>query len=81
MSTEQPIHFRCHTCDAEHRRGFVNGVDVFRRLRCGYTGHGFTADTESDKLAYREHQENNAWNRAHGIPEVPLGVDTMCGPG
>jgi hypothetical protein len=75
------ILFECPTCGAHHTRGFVNGVDVFRCLRCGYMGHGFSDDPEADRLAHEEHVENNAWNRAHGVREVPLGVDPMGGPG
>lgn len=75
------ILFECPACGARHRRGFLNGVDVFRCLRCGYVGHGFHADPEIDRQAYEEHRENNAWNRAHGVREVPLGVDPMNGPG
>ena len=37
---QPPIHFQCPTCGAEHRRGFVDGVSLFRCLRCGYQGHG-----------------------------------------
>lgn len=75
------IQFKCPQCDATHTRGFVNGVDVFRCLGCGYMGHGFHAEPEADSAAFREHAENNTWNRAHGIPEVPLGVDPLNGPG
>jgi hypothetical protein len=75
------IRFECPGCGARHTRGFVNGVNVFRCLRCGYAGHGFSTDFESDRLAYAEHCENNALHRALGIPEVPLGVDPLGGPG
>lgn len=79
MATE--IRFECPTCGAGHTRGMVNGVDVFRCLRCGYMGHGFHADPEVDRSVYAEHMAANAWNRAHGIPEVPMGVDPLNGPG
>jgi Zn ribbon nucleic-acid-binding protein len=75
------IQFVCPTCEARHDRGFVNGVNVFRCLRCGYTGHGFHSDGDIDWLLYKEHQAANAFNRTHGIPEVPLGVDPLNGPG
>ena len=29
--------FRCE-CGSEHSRGALNGVDVYRCLRCGFTG-------------------------------------------
>lgn len=75
------IRFKCPACDAEHTRGLLNGVDVFRCLRCGYTGHGFHTDPEIDRAVYAEHRQGNDFNRAHGIPEVPLGLDPMNGPG
>ena len=34
------IGFKCPTCDAEHTRGFLDGVSLFRCLRCDT---GFTA--------------------------------------
>lgn len=69
------ILFGCPTCGARHTRGFLNGVDVFRCLRCGYVGHGFHTDPDIDQQVFEEWSENNAWNRAHGVREVPLGVD------
>lgn len=76
-----PIQFECPTCGAKHTRGFINGVDVFRCLRCGYMGHGFHPDAETDRQLYEEHRAANAVNRAAGITEVPLGVDPLNGPG
>jgi hypothetical protein len=35
---DQVLRFICPVCQAQHDRGFVNGVDVYRCLRCGYTG-------------------------------------------
>lgn len=32
------IKFTCPTCGASHTRGYANGVDAFRCLRCGYVG-------------------------------------------
>lgn len=71
------IRFKCPTCGAEHTRGFVDGVDTFRCLKCGYQGHGFHPDPEIDKAVFAEHQLNNAINRALGVTEVPLGIDPM----
>lgn len=73
--------FECPGCGATHDRGFVNGVDVFRCLGCGYSGHGFSTDIEIDRAVYADHCEGNAWNLAHGLPEVPLGRDPLNGPG
>jgi hypothetical protein len=66
--------FQCPTCDAKHSRGFVNGVDSFRCLHCGYVGHGFHTDAAIDAEIYTQHLQANAFNRAHGIPERPMGV-------
>jgi hypothetical protein len=78
---KEPIHFECPSCGAKHSRGFLNGMDCFRCLKCGYMGHGFHTDPEIDRAMFAEHTNANAWNRAHGIPEVPLGVDSLNGPG
>jgi len=32
------IRFKCPDCGARHDRGYLNGVDIFRCLHCGYTG-------------------------------------------
>ncbi len=69
------ILFECPTCGARHRRGFLNGVDVFRCLRCGYVGHGFHTDPEIDREVFEEHCAINALHRRLGIPELTLGVD------
>lgn len=66
------IHFKCPTCNAEHDRGYLNGVDIFRCLHCGYVGHGFHPDAEIDREVFADVQEANAWNRAHGISEERL---------
>jgi hypothetical protein len=76
-----PIHFECPSCVAQHARGFVDGVCVFRCLRCGYQGHGYCADADIDREMFAEHSANNDWNRAHGVAEVPLGIDPLNGPG
>jgi len=71
------IKFKCPTCHAEHARGFLDGVSLFRCLRCGYQGHGFNSDPEVDRLVFLDHQEANAISRSLGIPETPLGVDPL----
>lgn len=71
------IHFQCPTCNAEHRRGFLDGVSLFRCLRCGYMGHGFHPDPEIDREVYADHCEANAISRALCLPETPLGVDPL----
>lgn len=77
MSMSESILFVCPCCEAQHERGFVDGVDTFRCLRCGYIGHGFHPDREIDKACYEAHLEGNALNRAAGVSEVPLGVDRL----
>lgn len=75
------IQFECPTCGARHQRGFVDGVDTFRCLHCGYLGHGFHSNEGIDREAKRDHDTGNEFNRAHGLPEVPLGVDPLNGAG
>lgn len=75
-----PIRFECPTCGAHHARGFVDGASLFRCLRCGYLGHGFD-DPALDADVFAEHQAANRVNRSLGLPEVPLGVDPLGGPG
>lgn len=71
------ITFKCPTCDAEHTRGFLDGVSLFRCLRCGYQGHGFHSDPEIDRQVLADHKAANAINRLLGVPETPLGVDPL----
>lgn len=71
------IKFKCPSCSAEHNRGFVDGVDTFRCLACGYQGHGFHTERSIDRDCLAEHQANNRLNRQLGVPEVPLGVDPL----
>lgn len=68
MAQETPIHFTCPCCEAQHTRGYVDGVALFRCLRCGYQGYGFHPDAEIDKGVYEEHKAANEWNAAHGLP-------------
>lgn len=77
MSTQPPIHFVCPTCSAEHWRGFVDGVSVFRCLHCGYQGHGFHPDPEIDREVYADHLAGNEYLRSVGLPEVPMGADPL----
>jgi hypothetical protein len=64
------IKFICPCCAAEHERGYVDGVSLFRCLSCGYLGYGFHPDTEIDRKFFAEHEADNKWNREHGIPEL-----------
>jgi rubredoxin len=76
------IHFTCPSCDAKHDRGYVNGVDAFRCLRCGYVGHGLHPDHETDLALFAEWKSNNVYNRSCGAPEVPsVYPDPLNGPG
>lgn len=77
MSDRSGIHFQCPACNAEHWRGFLDGVSLFRCLRCGYQGHGFHPDSDIDRDVYADHVEANAISRALGLPETPLGVDPL----
>lgn len=72
-----PIKFKCPACAAQHNRGFIDGVNTFRCLGCGYQGHGFHPDLSIDRECLVEHEANNALNRSLGVPEVPLGVDPL----
>jgi Zn ribbon nucleic-acid-binding protein len=71
------IVFKCPTCEAAHTRGFINGVSLFRCLRCGYQGHGFHSAPDIDRLVLADHEGGNAISRSLGIPETPLGVDPL----
>jgi hypothetical protein len=75
------IKFECPTCGATHERGFVNGVDAFRCLRCGYSGYGFHSDPVIDKEVYIEHLANNKVDKSLGLETVPLGVDLSMDQG
>jgi len=71
------IHFVCPRCSAEHRRGFLDGVCLFRCFGCGYQGHGFHPDSEIDREVYAEHLTANESLRSLGLPEIPLGLDPL----
>lgn len=66
------IHFTCPRCGAHHDRGYVNGVDAFRCLRCGYVGHGLHPDPDIDAAVWRDQQLARRWEQAHGIDPGPL---------
>lgn len=53
-----PIKFECPNCNATHSRGYVNGVDVFRCLRCGYMGYGHHPDPDIDRGVELESRQN-----------------------
>lgn len=62
-----PIHFECPECGASHDRGFANGVDTFRCLRCGYSGHGWHADHDIDREIHLQFLEGNRLDVAAGL--------------
>lgn len=54
MSTDADrIEFTCPTCGAQHNRGYVNGVDTFRCLKCGYVGPRDVNTAPSSPMADR----------------------------
>ena len=61
------IHFTCPSCGARHARGWVNGVDTFRCLKCGYQGHGFHPDAEIDFIVGVELRKSVALDRSLGL--------------
>jgi Zn ribbon nucleic-acid-binding protein len=67
MSVLLAIRFVCPTCKAEHTRGYFNGVDVFRCLRCGYTGFGHHPDPEIDREIQADIKEAESWDEVHGM--------------
>lgn len=71
------IAFKCPACAAEHDRGFIDGVSIFRCLGCGYQGHGFHVDPAIDREVFANHEAGNAVSRALGLAETPLGVDPL----
>ena len=75
------ILFCCPSCNAKHSRGFLDYVCLFRCLRCGYQGHGFHPEQEIDKELFEDHKKANTFNRINGLPEAPLGIDKLNGPG
>lgn len=67
-----PIRFECPRCGTAHERGYINGVDTFRCLRCGYIGHGFHPDPSIDRAVGDEIREAQAWDVAHGLEPGPF---------
>lgn len=68
MSLLDPIQFTCPRCNRSHTRGYLDGVELFRCLGCGYIGYGYHPDPEIDREVKRTIDEANAWNAAHGLP-------------
>lgn len=67
------IIFLCPRCGAAHERGYVDGVALFRCLRCGYLGRGYHPDPATDAEIAREVDAAEEWNAAHGLPVTPIG--------
>jgi hypothetical protein len=63
----EAIHFTCPRCEHCHSRGFLNGIDVFRCLHCGYVGHGFHPDPEIDRAVGQEMKAAIAYDKALGL--------------
>ena len=63
----EKIHFVCPVCSAEHDRGYINGVDTFRCLRCGYVGHGFHPDGAIDREIFLDAKDAEAYEREVGL--------------
>ncbi len=61
------IHFTCPRCERGHSRGYVNGVDLFRCLGCGYVGHGLHPDEGVDQAAFEEAAKNVALDASLGL--------------
>lgn len=60
----EPIKFTCPACAARHNRGHVDGVDLFRCMRCGYVGKK-NAYVPSEPLPIPE-PRTTAWERLRG---------------
>jgi hypothetical protein len=73
------IHFACPVCGAKHNRGYVDGVSIFRCLKCGYTGHGLHPDPEIDSEVWGDIQEAEKFDREHGLdaPGAEHGIGRM----
>lgn len=74
------IHFECPRCDAHHDRGYLDGVSLFRCLRCGYSGRGWHPDEDIDNSVVDDIRAGNAVNRSLGLPEDPLTPFVDCVP-
>jgi hypothetical protein len=56
----EAIRFDCPACGSAHWRGFVDGVSLFKCLRCGYQGHGFHTDPKLDRELVAKYGPGNA---------------------
>lgn len=63
------IHFDCPFCNAHHERGYVNGIDVFRCLKCGYVGYGYHPDPVIDAEVHADVKEALAIDKALGLKD------------
>ena len=70
MSMKPRIQFTCPKCSRRHDRGYLNGVDVFRCLHCGYVGFGYDADARRDALMHEATLQNEAWERSRRAEAV-----------
>lgn len=68
--SREPIHFKCPKCDAEHDRGFLDGREIFRCLRCGYQGYGFHPDPEIDRGVFLDSKTAHELELKLGLPGV-----------
>ncbi len=64
MSMKERPRFTCPRCNRSHDRGYVNGVDTFRCLYCGYIGHGFHPDQAIDAKVGQDIRASQARTRA-----------------
>ena len=62
------IKFECPCCKARHERGYVDGVSLFRCLRCGYVGHGHHPDPEIDRGVHADVLAGQAADARAGMP-------------
>lgn len=67
MNKTESIQFVCPRCDASHDRGFVDGVDTFRCLGCGYVGHGWHPDADIDAGMHEEFLTGQQLDAAAGL--------------
>lgn len=67
MSTKERIKFTCPRCVRSHSRGYIDGVSIFRCLNCGYVGHGFHADEETDAGIAEDIRAGQRYNVSVGL--------------